>query len=159
MFLFVGVVTVIDIFWFKETLGLFRIGIASVALVDSFEDVYVLDELFDAVFVLLIKRGLLVVVKHKKWVFESNWDDFLFVAWAFSFFVRFLSKINKSIDEAYINFLELLAVIQENESVQKSNRSAHPRVQHIFDTILWPSSTKLYLPGISFEIIAHLLPC
>ncbi len=159
MFLFIGVVKVIDIFWFKEALSLFRVGIAPVSLVHSFKDVDVLNELFDVAFVLFIERGLLVVVEHEEWVFKSNGDEFLLVAWAFTFFVRFLSKINKSIDKAYIYFLELLAVIQENESVQKSNRPAHPRIQHIFDTILWPLLTKLYLPGISFDIIAHLLPC
>ncbi len=66
MLLFVGVVTSSGIFGFKKTLGLFGVSVPSVALVNSFEDVYVLDELFYFIFVCFIERSLLVVVKHEE---------------------------------------------------------------------------------------------
>lgn len=140
MFFFVGVVAGVGVFGFEKALGLFGVGVASVALVDSLEDVYVLDELFDVIFLFFFEGSLFVVVEHEQRVFEADGDDLLLVARVLCFFVRFFSKINKSIDEAYINFLELLAEIEEDEPVQKSNRPAHSRVQHIFDTILRPES-------------------
>lgn len=71
MVLFVGVVTGIGIFGFEETLGLFGVGVASVALIDPFEDVDVFNELFDVIFVFLGEWSLLVVVKHEERVLEA----------------------------------------------------------------------------------------
>lgn len=80
MLLFVGVITSSGIFGFKKALGLFGVSVPSIALVDSFEDVYVFNKLFDVIFVCFIEGSLFVVVKHEQGVFESDGDDFLLVA-------------------------------------------------------------------------------
>ena len=65
--LLVGVVGVLAL---EDAFSLFGVGVAAVALVDAFEDVNVLDELFDGGLVVLGERGLLAVVQHEEAVLE-----------------------------------------------------------------------------------------
>jgi hypothetical protein len=91
-------------------------SIASIALIDAFEGVDVLDE-FSQVVLLLLSGSLFVVVEHQKVVFEEDGDLFLFVAIAFLFFVRFFSEIYEAVYEAYFDIFELFSVVVENEAV------------------------------------------
>lgn len=69
------VVFLVSVIWtvmlgFEEPFCLFGVSVATVALVDSFEGMDVFNKLFDVIFELLWEWNLLIVVKHKKWVFE-----------------------------------------------------------------------------------------
>lgn len=69
-----------------------------------------------------------------------------------------LCEFDKSVDEAHFDFVQLSAVVAVAESIQLPDRFPHLRVQHVFHTVFCPAWGIRYLPLMSFEMSAHLLP-
>ena len=85
-------------------------------MIHSFKEVNIINQSFNF-FSVFSRDTFLVILKHEKFIFDSDGNIFLLVPRAQGFFVRFFSEVNKSIDEGNFDFFDRTFKVLEDEAV------------------------------------------